>query len=53
MAAVLAADPVKLIQDFSDAKEEFYRGLDDFPVHGKGWLNRVAAVKIKASSMLG
>ena len=52
MAAVLAADPVKLIQDFSDAKEEFYRGLDDFPVHGKGWLNRVAAVKAKSTSML-
>jgi len=52
MAAVLAADPVKLIQDFSDAKEEFYRGLDDFPVYGTGWLNRVAAVKQKASTMV-
>lgn len=53
MAAVQAADPVKLIQDFSNAKEDFYRGLDDFPVYGNGWLNRVAAVKLKASSMLG
>jgi lysozyme family protein len=53
MAAVQAADPTKLIQDFSDAKEDFYRGLDDFPVYGTGWLNRVAAVKLKASSMLG
>jgi lysozyme family protein len=52
MAAVQTADPVKLIQDFSDAKEDFYRGLDDFPVYGKGWLNRVAAVKLKASSMV-
>ena len=52
MAAVLAADPVKLIQDFSDAKEAFYRGLDDFPVYGTGWLNRVAAVKQKASTMV-
>jgi lysozyme family protein len=53
MAAVQAADPTKLIQDFSDAKEAFYRSLDDFPVYGTGWLNRVVAVKLKASSMLG
>ena len=51
MSAVWAADPVRLIQDFSDAKEEFYRCLDDFPVYGTGWLNRVAAVKQKASTM--
>lgn len=52
MAAVWTADPVKLIQDFSDAKEDFYRGLDSFATYGTGWLNRVAAVKLKASSML-
>ena len=52
LSAVWAADPVKLIQDFSDAKEAFYRGLDDFPVYGNGWLNRVAEVKLKASSMV-
>jgi lysozyme family protein len=52
MAAVLAADPVKLIQDFSQAKEDFYRSLDDFKTYGTGWLNRVAAVKVKATSML-
>jgi lysozyme family protein len=53
MAAVLAADPVELIKNFSAEKEAFYRSLDDFKVYGEGWLNRVAAVKIKASSMLG
>jgi lysozyme family protein len=52
MAAVLAADPIKLIQDFSDAKEDFYRSLDDFKTYGTGWLNRVADVKVKASAML-
>jgi lysozyme family protein len=50
---VQAADPVKLIEDFSQAKEEFYRSLDSFSVYGTGWLNRVAAVKVKAGSMLG
>ena len=53
MAAVQAADPVELIEKFSMWKESFYRSLDSFPVYGTGWLNRVAAVKLKASSMLG
>jgi lysozyme family protein len=53
MAAVLAADPVELIERFSQEKEAFYRSLYSFTVYGTGWLNRVAAVKLKASSMLG
>ena len=53
MAAVQAADPVELIEKFSFWKEQFYRGLDDFKTYGTGWLNRVADVKLKASSMLG
>jgi lysozyme family protein len=53
MKAVLAADPVELIEKFSAEKEAFYRSLITFETYGKGWLNRVAAVKIKASSMLG
>lgn len=52
MAAVLAVDPVELIDKFSQNKEHFYRGLDDFKTYGTGWLNRVAAVKVKATSML-
>jgi lysozyme family protein len=52
MAAVLAVDPVELIEKFSQAKEDFYRSLTQFPVFGKGWLNRVADVKQKATSMV-
>lgn len=52
MKAALAADPVELIEKFSQGKEAFYRGLDSFKTYGTGWLNRVAAVKVKASSML-
>ena len=52
MAAVKAIDPVELINKFSQAKEDFYRSLTQFPVFGKGWLNRVADVKVKATSML-
>jgi len=53
MAAVQAADPVELIEKFSFWKEAFYRSLDTFSIYGTGWLNRVADVKLKASSMLG
>jgi lysozyme family protein len=52
MKAVQAVDPVELIERFSQAKEDFYRSLAQFPTFGKGWLNRVADVKLKASSML-
>jgi lysozyme family protein len=53
LAAVKAQDPVELIEKFSRAKEDFYRSLNTFDTFGKGWLNRVAAVKIKANTMLG
>jgi lysozyme family protein len=52
MKAVLAADPVELIEKFSAEKEAFYRSLNTFETYGKGWLNRIAAVKVKANSML-
>jgi len=52
LAAVWAADPVVLIEKFSQEKEAFYRSLKKFTVYGEGWLNRVAAVKQKASSMV-
>ena len=52
LAAVQAIDPVELIEKFSQAKEDFYRSLGTFTTFGKGWLNRVADVKVKANSML-
>jgi lysozyme family protein len=52
LAAVNAQDPAELIEKFSDGKESFYRSLITFETFGKGWLNRVAAVKVKSSSML-
>ena len=53
MAAEQAANPVELIERFSQEKEAFYRSLESFSVYGTGWLNRVAAVKLKANSMIG
>ena len=53
LAAVNSFSETELVDKFSQAKEDFYRSLNTFETFGKGWLNRVAAVKIKASSMLG
>ena len=53
LAAVNAIPEAELIERFSEAKEAFYRSLDNFPVYGNGWLSRVAQVKVKASAMLG
>ena len=52
MAAVEAIDTFELIEQFSQIKEDFYRSLNTFGVFGKGWLNRVAAVKVKAIALL-
>lgn len=52
LAAVKAIPEDQLIEKFSQAKEDFYRSLNTFDTFGKGWLNRVAAVKVKATSML-
>ena len=53
LASVNAISEAELIEKFSQAKEDFYRSLNTFETFGKGWLNRVAAVKVKATSMLG
>jgi lysozyme family protein len=52
MAAMKSYEPVKLIERFSQAKEDFYRSLNTFDVFGKGWLNRVAKVKAEALKMV-
>ena len=53
LASVNAIPEAELIEKFSQAKEDFYRSLNTLETFGKGWLNRVAAVKVKATSMLG
>jgi lysozyme family protein len=52
MAAMKSYEPVKLIERFSQAKEDFYRSLNTFDVFGKGWLNRVERVKAEALTMV-
>jgi lysozyme family protein len=52
MAAMKSYEPVKLIERFSQAKEDFYRSLNTFDTFGKGWLNRVERVKGEALTMV-
>jgi lysozyme family protein len=52
LAAVKAQDPDWLIEQFSQAKEDFYRSLGTFETFGKGWLDRIEQVKVKSISML-
>jgi lysozyme family protein len=42
----------QLINKFSNAKIEYYKSLNN-PKYERGWLNRVAEVKLNAEKMLG
>ncbi|WP_299965215.1 glycosyl hydrolase 108 family protein [uncultured Roseobacter sp.] len=48
LAAVQAVDPEHIIRRFGELRMEFYRGLDTFPVFGKGWTRRVEKVGDRA-----
>jgi lysozyme family protein len=41
-----------LIAKFSEARREYYRSLKNFPIFGKGWLNRVDHEEAEALSMV-
>jgi lysozyme family protein len=51
-AATMKHDAQALIDEYSKTKTNFYISLAN-PVYEKGWLNRVAHVKIAAEQMLG
>ena len=53
IAAATAADPVELLEAFSQGKEAFYQSLATFATFGKGWLNRVSHVQDAAEGMMG
>ena len=50
--AIQGANAEEFINNFTNAKESFYRGLANFPTFGRGWLNRVAESKKAAEGML-
>ena len=53
LKAIQDANAEEFINNFTNAKERFYRGLANFPTFGRGWLNRVAESKKAAERMLG
>lgn len=52
ITAACSRDSKDLIAAFSKAKEDYYKNLKN-PTYEKGWLNRVAEVKINATHMTG
>jgi len=53
LEAVWATDSDLLVEDFTQAKGAFYRALPTFKTFGRGWLYRLAEVKLNATSMMG
>ena len=52
LAAVSAQPVLRLIDAYSDAKAAYYKSLHN-AYYEEGWLNRVAAVRLNALSMVG
>jgi len=50
--AIQEANAEEFINNFTAAKEVFYRGLANFPTFGRGWFNRSAKSKKAAEGML-
>ena len=52
LKAIQDANAEDFINNFTNAKESFYRSLANFPTFGRGWLNRVAESKRIAEEMI-
>ena len=50
--AIQDTNAEEFINNFTNAKESFYRGLSNFPTFGRGWFNRVAKSKRIAEEMI-
>jgi lysozyme family protein len=51
MARINEANVETLIDKFSEARRQFYRGLKTFPVFGRGWLSRTDSERLEALDM--
>jgi lysozyme family protein len=48
MARINEANVETLIDKFSEARRQFYKGLKTFPVFGRGWLSRTESERLEA-----
>ena len=51
LASVNSRGSKLTIEQYSDKREAFLRGLSGFPTFGKGWLNRIKEVRATALGM--
>jgi lysozyme family protein len=51
MARINEANVETLIDKFSEARRQFYKGLKTFPVFGRGWLSRTDSERLEALDM--
>jgi lysozyme family protein len=51
MARINEANVETLIDKFSEARTDYYKGLKLFPVFGRGWLNRTDKERLEALQM--
>jgi lysozyme family protein len=52
IGAAVKFDPRALVNDLSELQAAFYRGLAEFPIFGRGWLNRNKARQEAALAMI-
>ena len=50
LAAINAADPVELIEDYSQRRLDFLKSLPTWPTFGTGWGKRVSDVEIESKA---
>ena len=50
MTAIVAADPVELIEDYNQRRLDFLKSLPTWETFGKGWGKRVSEVELEAKS---
>lgn len=53
LAAVGSHPATELVRKFSEARENFYKGLSTFATFGKGWLRRTDEVELEAYNLIG
>lgn len=50
MAAIMDADPIELIEDYSQRRLDFLKSLPTWETFGKGWGKRVSEVELEAKT---
>lgn len=52
LKGIRSIDPRVFIEDYCNARLAYYKRLDDWPVFGNGWTNRIAGVRRDALNLV-